>query len=203
MGYRQAAVLAADCFCLGVLFICFNVDYRVLFTPLTDDVVRDGFEFYKTFYNAPSGIKALLHAVMGVGALGLLGKLGKWTRARCSSTGPRSVLAWVCAIAVYLTVGVPATRTVADPVPDVDTRADQVEALRVLSAGNVIAVVLLGAILVLQAGEEYARRVEEGMRAKLEAESAKLEAEVPPAGGEGEEKAEVPTEESAEDKKDK
>ncbi|GBE86393.1 Secretory component protein [Sparassis crispa] len=202
MGYRQAAVLAADCFCLGVLFICFNVDYRVLFTPLTDDVVRDGFEFYKTFYNAPSGIKALLHAVMGVGALGLLGKLGKWDESAMFFDGS-SLVAWVCAIAVYLTVGVPATRTVADPVPDVDTRADQVEALRVLSAGNVIAVVLLGAILVLQAGEEYARRVEEGMRAKLEAESAKLEAEVPPAGGEGEEKADAPTEESAEDKKDK
>lgn len=50
---------------------------------------------------------------------------------------------------MYLSVGVPACRTVAHPLP-VDTREDQIEALRVLSAGNTIIIVLLGAVLALQ-----------------------------------------------------
>ena len=41
----------------GVLAVCLNVDYRILFTPPTEGVVRDGFEFYATFYNAPPAIK--------------------------------------------------------------------------------------------------------------------------------------------------
>ncbi|OBZ66509.1 Secretory component protein SHR3 [Grifola frondosa] len=158
MGFRQAAVLTAVSFFLGVLFICLNVDYRILFTPLTDSVTRDGFEFYTTFYNAPPAIKALLHAVMGVGLLGLMGKLHKWDDSAMFFDGS-SLAAYIFSIAVYLTVGIPALRTVADPIPDVDTRADRVEALRILSAGNTIMIVLLGAILALQAGEEYARRL--------------------------------------------
>ena len=54
------------------------------------------------------------------------------------------------ALSVYLTVGVPSSRTVAEPVVGVDTRSDQIEALRILSAGNSIIIVLLGAILALQ-----------------------------------------------------
>ena len=57
---------------------------------------------------------------------------------------------YVFGIAVYLTVTVPSLRTIAEPMPDVDTRADQVEAMRVLSAGNTIIIVLMGAILALQ-----------------------------------------------------
>ena len=49
-----------------------------------------------------------------------------------------------------MTVGIPSCRTVADPVPDVDTKEDQIEALRILSAGNTIIIVLLGGVLVLQ-----------------------------------------------------
>lgn len=72
-----------------------NVDYRVLFAPLTDEVVRDGFEFYTTFFHSPPAIKvrvlpvhgaptltvnrhvmqALMHAIMGVGIIGLVGKV--------------------------------------------------------------------------------------------------------------------------------
>lgn len=43
--------------CVGVLFICLNVDYRVLFTPLTEEVAKDGIEFYTTFYRSPPAIK--------------------------------------------------------------------------------------------------------------------------------------------------
>ncbi|KAI0331497.1 hypothetical protein GY45DRAFT_1248681 [Cubamyces sp. BRFM 1775] len=164
MGYRQAAVLTSVSFFLGVLFICLNVDYRILFTPLEDSVVRDGIEFYTTFYNSPPAIKALLHSVMGVGLVGLLGKLHKWDDSAMFFDGS-SLAAYIFSLAVYLTVGIPACRTVADPVPNVDTHDDQVEALRILSAGNTIIIVLLGAILTLQAraltaGEQWARRLE-------------------------------------------
>ncbi|THG97366.1 hypothetical protein EW026_g4619 [Hermanssonia centrifuga] len=159
MGFRQAAVLSSVCFFLGVLFICLNVDYRILFKPLTEEAVRDGMEFYKTFFHSPPAIKALMHAIMGVGIIGLAGKLHKWDDSAMFFDGS-SLAAYIFAIAVYLSVGVPASRTVATPVEGVDTREDQVEALQILSAGNTIIIVLLGAVLALQAGEEYARRAE-------------------------------------------
>lgn len=80
----------------GVLFICFAVDYRLLWETLTDDIVEDGFQFYRTFYNSPKAIKvrplhgkgrdcwdlqsheALLHGMVGTGLLGLVSKLHKW-----------------------------------------------------------------------------------------------------------------------------
>ncbi|PSR73796.1 hypothetical protein PHLCEN_2v10366 [Hermanssonia centrifuga] len=96
---------------------------------------------------------------MGVGIIGLAGKLHKWDDSAMFFDGS-SLAAYIFAIAVYLSVGVPASRTVATPVEGVDTREDQVEALQILSAGNTIIIVLLGAVLALQAGEEYARRAE-------------------------------------------
>lgn len=57
--------------------------------------------------------------------------------------------AFVFAIAVYLSVGVPASKTVAAPLES-EPPSVQVEALRVLSAGNTIMIVLLGAVLALQ-----------------------------------------------------
>ncbi|KAH8093736.1 Shr3 amino acid permease chaperone [Cristinia sonorae] len=166
MGFRQAAVLSSCCFFLGVLFVCLTVDYRVLFSPLTEETVRDGLEFYTTFYHAPPAIKALLHGVMGVGILGLIGKVHKWDESATYFDGS-SLASFVFAIVVYISVGIPAIRTVATPVPDVDTREDQTEALRILSAANVIMAVCLGAVLTLQAGETYARRLEERELAKL------------------------------------
>jgi hypothetical protein len=59
-------------------------------------------------------------------------------------------VAYVFAISVYITVTIPALRTIVNPVVGVDTRDDQIEAMRVLSAGNTIMVVLLGAVLILQ-----------------------------------------------------
>ncbi|KZT09879.1 uncharacterized protein LAESUDRAFT_734954 [Laetiporus sulphureus 93-53] len=191
MGYRQAAVLTSVSFFLGVLFICLNVDYRVLFTPLSEDVIKDGLEFYTTFYNAPAGIKALMHAIMGVGIIGLVGKLHKWDESAMFFDGS-SLAAYIFALAVYLSVGVPASHTVAAPLPEL-TRKDQVEALRVLSAGNTIIIVLLGAVLVLQAGEGYARRIEAGAAAAITPATSK------PAPSRPQEAGEEATEESKKD----
>lgn len=53
-------------------------------------------------------------------------------------------------VVVYLTVTINSLRTIVNPVENVDTREDQVMAMQVLSAGNVIIVACLGLILVLQ-----------------------------------------------------
>jgi len=168
MGFRQAAVLSSVSFFLGVLFICFNVDHRILYGQLNQDVIQDGFQFYTTFFNAPPAIKALLHGFAGVGILGLLLKLVKWDESAMWFDGS-SMVAYIFAIATYVAVTIPSLRTIVEPVPDVDTPEDRVEAMRVLSAGNTIIMVLLGAILTLQAGQEYVKRVE----AKAEEERRK------------------------------
>lgn len=51
---------------------------------------------------------------------------------------------------MYITVTIPTLRTVVRPVEGVDTRQDQIDAMRVLSAGNTLIMVLLGGILALQ-----------------------------------------------------
>ncbi|KAI0033684.1 Shr3 amino acid permease chaperone, partial [Vararia minispora EC-137] len=161
MGFRSAALLSSTCFFLGVLFVCLNVDQRVLFQKrLTDEAISDAFQFYTTFYNAPPAIKALLHGMMGVTIISTIGKLHKWDESAMFFDGGSLAVA-VFSIAMYTAVTIPALRTIVNPVPDVDTRSDQVEALQLLSAGNVIIIVLLGAILALQAGQEWARRADE------------------------------------------
>jgi hypothetical protein len=178
MGFRQGAVLASCSFFLGVLFICFFVDYRILHQELTEEIIEDGFQFYATFFNAPPAIKAVLHGFMGVGILGLVAKLHKYDESAIFFDGS-SLVAYIFAVAVYLAVSVPSLRTIVTPV-DVDTRADRIEAMRILSAGNTIIMVVLGAILVLQGGQEYARRAEVRELAKIEAE---LKAKGSPSAG--------------------
>ncbi|KAG2141333.1 Shr3 amino acid permease chaperone [Suillus clintonianus] len=168
MGFRQGAILASCSFFLGVLFICFFVDYRILHQDLTEEIITDGFQFYATFFNAPPAIKAVLHGFIGVGILGLVAKLVKWDESAIFFDGS-SLAAYIFAVSVYLGVTVPSLRTIVTPV-DVDTRADRIEAMRILSAGNTIMMVVLGAILVLQGGQEYARRAEVRELARIEEE---------------------------------
>ncbi|KAI0793969.1 hypothetical protein C8Q74DRAFT_1246037, partial [Fomes fomentarius] len=61
-----------------------------------------------------------------------------------------SAAAYIFAIAVYLTVNIPSCRTVVEPIADVDTEEDRLDALRILSAGNTIIIVCLVGVLVLQ-----------------------------------------------------
>ncbi|EAU90130.1 hypothetical protein CC1G_05668 [Coprinopsis cinerea okayama7 len=159
MGFKEGAVLAPVSFFLGVLFICFNIDHRLLWGEVTEKVVEDGFHFYRTFFNAPPAIKTLLHSFLGVGLLGLLAKLHKWDNSAMFFDGS-SVAAYVFAIAVYLGVTIPGLRTIVLPVAEVESPDVQVEALRVLAAGNIIMIACLGFVLTAQAGQEWARRSE-------------------------------------------
>ncbi|KAJ7746950.1 Shr3 amino acid permease chaperone [Mycena maculata] len=173
MGFRSAAVLGPVCFFLGVLFICFNVDHRVLWGGLSDDVVEDGFQFYGTFFMAPPAIKGMLHGLVGVAIIGLIAKLHAWDDSAMFFDGS-SLAAMIFALAVYLTVVVPTLRTIATPLAE-DTRADRIEALTILSAGNVIIGGCMGLVLVLQAGQEYARRSDAREQARLVAEGTSAE----------------------------
>ncbi|KAH9044237.1 Shr3 amino acid permease chaperone [Lactarius hengduanensis] len=162
MGFRQGVLLATTCFLFGVLLACFAIDYRVLFSTLTEETVEDAFQYYRTFYNAPPGIKALLHALMGIGVVAIVAKIHRWDESAMFFDGG-SLAAFVFAISMYITVTIPAIQTVVIPI----------EALRVLSAGNTLIMLLLGGILVLQGGQEWARRLEAKELAKIAAEEAK------------------------------
>jgi len=105
--------------------------------------------------------------MVGVGIIGLVSKLHKWDDSAMFFDGS-CLGCYVFCISIYLTVIIPALRTIVTPLEGVDTREDRIEAMRVLSAGNVMIVVGLVAMLVLQAGQEYARRTE--MKAVMEAE---------------------------------
>ena len=111
----------------------------------------------------------MLHGTVGMGFIGFMAKLQRWDESAVFFDGG-SLALFVLSIVVYLTVTIPALRTIVDPVVGVDTRGDQVEAMRVLAAGNVIVVGLLGAILALQAGQEWARRSESWEKEKIEKE---------------------------------
>ncbi|KAJ7604043.1 Shr3 amino acid permease chaperone [Mycena polygramma] len=171
MGFRQAAVLGPVCFFLGVLFICFNIDHRVLWGVRTAESIEDGFQFYTTFFNAPPAIKALLHGMVGVMLLGLVAKLHNWDDSAMFFDGS-SLGVLVFALAVYLTVVVPTLRTIVTPLAE-ETRRDQIEAMQILSAGNIIIMGCLGLVLLLQAGQEYAKRADAKEQARVEAEGKK------------------------------
>ncbi|KAI0321014.1 Shr3 amino acid permease chaperone [Amylostereum chailletii] len=172
MGFRQGAVLATSFFFIGILFICFNVDQRILFQTKTEDAIADGFHFYTTFYSAPPAIKAVMHGTMGILVISLIGKLHKWDESAMMFDGG-SLVASIFAIAVYCTVSIPSLRTIVNPLPDIDTREDQVDALSVLCAGNVIILFMLGFVLVFQAGQIWAKKIETNELARIEAEEQK------------------------------
>ncbi|GJJ11272.1 hypothetical protein Clacol_005504 [Clathrus columnatus] len=140
----------------------------VLFLSLTPVVIADGFQFYTTFYNAPLAVKGLLHGMVGLGVIGLIAKLHEWDESAIFFDGSSLVL-YVFGIIIYSSVTITGLRTIVVPAAE-DTKEDQVEALRILSAGNTLIALCLVGVLLLQGGQEYARRVQ----AKAETK-AKLE----------------------------
>lgn len=142
---------------------------------MTDKTIDDAIQFYTTFYNAPKAVLNLLHGVVVLGVLGFVSKLHKWDESAMFFDGS-SLAVFVFGIMLYTTVVIPGIRTVAEPLEN-DTRTDQVEALRVLAAGNTLIVVCLGLVLALQAGQEWARRSEEKALAAAAASSTEATTE--------------------------
>ncbi|KAF8661277.1 hypothetical protein AX16_001378 [Volvariella volvacea WC 439] len=179
MGFKEAAVLAPVSFFLGILFICFNVDHKLLWGEVTEEKIHDGFQFYTTFFNAPPAIKALLHTMIGVGMAGLVAKLHKWDEYAMFFDGS-SLGVYVFNVVIYITVTIPGLQTIVMKPEDDESRALQIDAVRVLAAGNVIMIFGLGGILALQAGQEYARRTDTRASAKFEEEQRVKAQEVSP-----------------------
>jgi heme/copper-type cytochrome/quinol oxidase subunit 4 len=125
-------------------------------------------------------MKGLLHGLVGFGVLAFVAKLYKWNDSAfffdgtglgmyirvaeivqfnsqltyCMTLSAFETAAYICAIAVYASVTIPSLRTIVQPLPNVDSQDDRVEAMRILAAGNTIMIVLLGSILVLQVREK-------------------------------------------------
>ncbi|KDQ19028.1 hypothetical protein BOTBODRAFT_103426 [Botryobasidium botryosum FD-172 SS1] len=169
MGFRTATILTSVSFLLGVLFINFNVDQRVLYNIPTDASVEQAFEYYKTFFNAPPA--AMLHAMMAVGIVGIIAKLHVWDESAMFFDGS-SLALFLFGVILYIAVAVPTLRTIVEPLAE-DTYEDRVEAVRVLAAGNTITILCLLGVLVMQGGQAYARRTEEKALRKLEEEERK------------------------------
>jgi hypothetical protein len=103
--------------------------------------------------------------MIAIGLIGTISKLHKWDESAMffdgSSLGTLNCLfamsnlmvlllaAYVFSIAIYLTVTIPALRTIVTPIEG-ETRQIRKEALSVLSAGNTIIAVCLVGVLVLQ-----------------------------------------------------
>jgi len=68
---------------------------------------------------------------------------------RCWHPSSWSTVAYVFSIVLYVTVTIPSLRTVVTPLQE-ETKQNQVQALCVLCAGNVIIIVCLLAVLALQ-----------------------------------------------------
>jgi len=174
MGFRQAAVLSSSSFFLGVILICANIDYRIL-RPNEETNYEAAYAFYSAFHNAPPAVKTMLHTMMGLGVVGLCGKVSKWDESAMFFDGS-SLAAFVFGITVYITVTLPGLERVGLPVQSEDEAAEKVEALRVMCAGNVLIAICLFGVLSLQAGQEYARRLEAKELKKFQEQEAKEQA---------------------------
>ncbi|KAH7105813.1 Shr3 amino acid permease chaperone [Auriculariales sp. MPI-PUGE-AT-0066] len=159
MGFRSGALLFAVSFLLGVQFMNFNIDYRLLFVELNNETFEDAFTYYATFYNAPIGVRALLHAVMGVGLISIFAKLHKWDESAVFFDGS-SLFLYCAALVIYIAVSIGGLQTSVAPLAH-ETLDLRQEAMRVFAAANVLIVGCLLGVLLMQAGQEYVRRQSE------------------------------------------
>lgn len=79
MGFRTGFVIVSVAFLYGVLFITSIYDFPLLYTEYGPRDVNAAERFYLTLYNGPTAISALLHGMIGLGIMGLLAKLHRWT----------------------------------------------------------------------------------------------------------------------------
>lgn len=166
----------ATCFFLGILFAQLPYDYNVLWTTPTDvasyfDILESHIKF---LYASPPIVSRILNLAIGTGILGFLIKLFKPNQANMLFDGASLVL-YMAGITVYLTNIVKGFRVVTAGIygdldkasPGEVTEEDQgdyisrEDTLRVFAASNTILALVLVGVLVLQAGQWYAKRAEE------------------------------------------
>ncbi|KAJ9092057.1 hypothetical protein QFC19_008831 [Naganishia cerealis] len=198
MGFLQSTILGSVSFLLGLVFVCQIPDIPLLYRPiLTSSALENAYTFYLMWYDAPRAVKAVLHAALALPLLPLIAKLNGWSESAVFFDGSSLVL-HVAALIMYLTIHIPNIRTIltqdrldalanapsstfnlfnkasasAGEVMKVATADEREEAVRVLAAGNALIGLCLLGILMMQAGQEYARRQEEREQLKLDLRSA-------------------------------
>ncbi|KAI8936041.1 hypothetical protein NX059_007542 [Plenodomus lindquistii] len=181
--FAQFLVVGPTCFFLGILFAQLPYDYNVLWTLPEDRTTYFTIleEHIKFLYASPPIVSRILNIAIGTGILGFLIKLFKPNQANMLFDGASLVL-YMAGITVYLTNIVKGFRVVTAGVyGDVskanpgelseDDAADYIsreDTLRVFAASNTILALVLVGVLVLQAGQWYAKRAEEKELAEFE-----------------------------------
>ncbi|KAF1943472.1 Shr3 amino acid permease chaperone [Clathrospora elynae] len=174
--FAQFLVVGPTCFFLGVLFAQLPYDYNVLWTQPTDrttyyNILESHVQF---LYASPPIISRILNLVIGTGLLGFLIKLFKPNQANMLFDGASLVL-YMAGITVYLTNIVKGFRVITAGIygdmdkaapgevseEDVGDYISREDTLRVFAASNTILALVLVGVLVLQAGQWYAKRAEE------------------------------------------
>lgn len=168
--------LAATCFFLGIMFAQLPYDYNVLWTVPADratyfDILESHIQF---LYASPPIVSRILNLAIGTGLLGFLIKLFKPNQANMLFDGASLVL-YMAGITVYLTNIVKGFRVVTAGIygdvnkaapgeitdEDMGDYISREDTLRVFAASNTILALVLVGVLVLQAGQWYAKRAEE------------------------------------------
>lgn len=176
----------ATCFFLGILFASLPYDYNVLWTAPPEG--RTPYfnmleEHIKFLYASPPIISRILNIVIGTGLLGFLIKLFKASQSNMLFDGASLVL-YMAGITVYLTNIVKGFRVVTAGIYGdlemAEAAGEKVElaegedfisredTLRVYAASNTILALVLVGVLVLQAGQWYAKRAEEKELAEIQ-----------------------------------
>ncbi len=63
-----------------MLFICSIYDFPLIYySPFDEGCIEPAEKFYLAIYKGPTAVTALLHGMMGVGLLGLIAKLHRWS----------------------------------------------------------------------------------------------------------------------------
>ncbi|KAF2134198.1 Shr3 amino acid permease chaperone [Dothidotthia symphoricarpi CBS 119687] len=164
-------IVGPTCFFLGILFASLPYDYNVLWSTPDDrslyfNILEDHLKF---LYASPPIISRILNIVIGTGIIGFLWKLFKPSQANMLFDGASLVL-YMAGITVYLTNIVKGFRVVTAGIYGVGVDVEdggaedyisREDTLRVFAASNTILALVLVGVLVLQAGQWYAKRAEE------------------------------------------
>ncbi|KAL7417985.1 Shr3 amino acid permease chaperone [Mrakia frigida] len=190
--FLTSVVYTSTSFLLGVILVNQIVDFDLLYVnPMPANAVSNAFTYYQTWWDAPVGVKALLHLAAFAPIGSLIIKLNAWTESAIFFDGSALALE-IATVILYLTVHIPSLRTFlppsvkdhtkwnflpASPPPEVPySITDKTDAVRVLAAGNALVAMCLIGVIGMQAGQEWARRTEEREQ-RLMDEKAEREAE--------------------------
>ncbi|KAF3052946.1 hypothetical protein E8E11_003845 [Didymella keratinophila] len=183
--FAQFLVIGPTCFFLGILFASLPYDYNALWAVPDDreayfTILEDHIKF---LYASPPIISRILNMVIGTGILGFLIKLFKASESNMLFDGASLVL-YMAGITVYLTNIVKGFRVVTAGIygnvtPEMAAQDDEEgdyisreDTLRVFAASNTILALVLVGVLVLQAGQWYAKRAEENEIREIERKEA-------------------------------